>query len=282
MGAARGFDICITCQSDIESAQIVLRECRDMGREAIAHQVDVSDPDAAARVFDDVQDRLGPLSALVNNAGILGPCTAFADLGHDDLRRVFETNVFGYFIYAREAVRRMATDRGGQGGVIVNVSSVVTKFGAPFEYVHYASSKGAVEVMTRGLATEVAGAGIRVNAVRPGFDGHDDVHDQWRYGSYPARGAANTDEARRPTGRDRRSRHLVALGCCQLCYRARSSMSAVVVEMNGLFGRFVLSLKRCAAEAVVHLHQPRQEGHENLTLSSVSGSRIRACAARLG
>jgi NAD(P)-dependent dehydrogenase (short-subunit alcohol dehydrogenase family) len=169
MGAARGFDICITCQSDIESAQIVLRECRDMGREAIAHQVDVSDPDAAARVFDDVQDRLGPLSALVNNAGILGPCTAFADLGHDDLRRVFETNVFGYFIYAREAVRRMATDRGGQGGVIVNVSSVVTKFGAPFEYVHYASSKGAVEVMTRGLATEVAGAGIRVNAVRPGL-----------------------------------------------------------------------------------------------------------------
>lgn len=169
MAAERGYDVCITCQSDTESAEAILSHCHANGRKAILRQVDVSDPDAAARVFDDATHELGPVTALVNNAGILGPSSAFADLDPGEMRHVFETNVFGYFNYAREAVRRMATDRGGSGGAIVNVSSVVAKFGAPFEYVHYAASKGAVEVMTRGLATEVAGAGIRVNAVRPGL-----------------------------------------------------------------------------------------------------------------
>ncbi|MEM6463850.1 MAG: SDR family oxidoreductase [Pseudomonadota bacterium] len=169
MAAGRGYNVCITYRSDKGAAESVASAVVGEGQKAIIQQIDVADPASAIKVFESAEADLGPVTALVNNAGILGPSTAFADLKPSDLERVFETNVYGYFHYAREAVRCMSTATGGSGGAIVNVSSVVAKFGAPSEYVHYAATKGAIEVMTRGLATEVAAQGIRVNAVRPGL-----------------------------------------------------------------------------------------------------------------
>lgn len=169
LAARAGHDICLTCLHDTDAVESVASEIRAMGRQAMVRQFDVADSRAAAELFRDVEAELGALSALVNNAAILGPATRLEALDFADLKRVFETNVFGYFNCAREAVRRMSTDNGGTGGAIVNVSSVIAKFGAPGEYIHYAATKGAVEVMTVGLASEVAAQGIRVNAVRPGL-----------------------------------------------------------------------------------------------------------------
>ena len=167
--ASGGTDVCLTYLADADAARNIASEIEAGGARAMLRQVDVADPEAVAALFEEVEETLGPVGGLVNNAGILGPATRLEDLAFADLARVFETNVYGYFNCAREAVRRMSRARGGAGGAIVNVSSVVAKFGAPGEYVHYAATKGAVEVMTLGLATEVAGEGIRVNAVRPGL-----------------------------------------------------------------------------------------------------------------
>ncbi|HRG17205.1 MAG TPA: SDR family oxidoreductase, partial [Pseudomonadota bacterium] len=121
------------------------------------------------------EDALGPLYGLVNNAGVLERQSPLADMDAARLGRVFATNVIGTLLCAREAVRRMSTQRGGAGGVIVNVSSAAARLGSPNEYVDYAASKGAIDSFTLGLAREVGAQGIRVNAVRPGFI-HTDIH----------------------------------------------------------------------------------------------------------
>ncbi len=169
LAAAQGYGVCVTYHGDRERAEGVAHGIRDRGGRATTAGVDVTDAGQVAALFEKADRDLGPLTGLVNNAGILGPCTRLDELAAADLRAVFETNVFGFFICAREAVRRFSTRHGGNGGAIVNISSVVAKFGAPGEYVHYAASKGAVDVLTLGLAREVADEGIRVNAVRPGL-----------------------------------------------------------------------------------------------------------------
>jgi len=169
LAAAAGYNVCITYHGDQERAEGVAGEARKAGAQAMTVGVDVSNAQQVSEMFEKAEQALGPLTGLVNNAGILGPSTRLDDLEPDELLRVFQTNVFGGFICAREAVRRMSTRHGGQGGTIVNISSVVAKFGAPGEYVHYAASKGAIDVMTLGLAREVAEEGVRVNAVRPGL-----------------------------------------------------------------------------------------------------------------
>jgi len=121
------------------------------------------------RLFERVDDELGRLTALVNNAGGLETQMRVVDMSAERLRRVFDTNVVGSFLCAREAVRRMSTARGGAGGAIVNLSSRAAKLGSPGEFVDYAASKGAIDSFTVGLAREVAGEGIRVNAVAPGL-----------------------------------------------------------------------------------------------------------------
>ncbi len=121
------------------------------------------------RLFETADKELGPLTALVNNAGILEQQLKLEKMSAARLNRVFATNITGCFLCAREAVRRMSTKRGGRGGVIVNVSSFASRLGSPGEYVDYAASKGAIDSMTIGLAKEVAEEGIRVNAVRPSF-----------------------------------------------------------------------------------------------------------------
>ena len=126
-------------------------------------------------MFDACERALGPLTALVNNAGILERQSRLADMDAARMRRVLEVNVIGSLLCAREAVRRLAALRGGSGGAIVNVSSAASRSGSPGEYIDYAASKGAIDSFTLGLAREVAGDGIRVNAVRPGFI-RTDIH----------------------------------------------------------------------------------------------------------
>jgi NAD(P)-dependent dehydrogenase (short-subunit alcohol dehydrogenase family) len=160
--------VCVNYRRDRAAAEAVVADIETAGGTAIAVAADVAVEADVVRLFETVDDRLGRLFGLVNNAGILEPSTEVAAMDAARIRRVFDTNVVGAFVCAREAVRRLSTRRGGAGGAIVNVSSAAARLGAPNEYVDYAASKGAVDTLTIGLAREVADAGIRVNAVRPG------------------------------------------------------------------------------------------------------------------
>jgi NAD(P)-dependent dehydrogenase (short-subunit alcohol dehydrogenase family) len=175
LAAARGYDVCVNYHSHREAADEVVSQIQALGRRAVAVAADVADEAAVVRLFETCDAKLGPLSALVNNAGILETQSRLDALNAARLHRIFATNVIGAFICAREAVRRMSTARGGRGGAIVNLSSVAARLGAPGEYVDYAASKGAIDTMTIGLAREVAEEGIRVNAVRAGFI-YTDIH----------------------------------------------------------------------------------------------------------
>jgi NAD(P)-dependent dehydrogenase (short-subunit alcohol dehydrogenase family) len=167
--AHAGYRVCVNWQNSGEQAEAVVAEIADVGGAAIAHRADVSRESEVVAMFNRVELDLGPLRGLVNNAGITGPCCPLSEITEDDVDRVLAVNVKGAMLCAREAVKRMSRQRGGDGGAIVNVSSVVSRLGSPHEWVHYASSKGAVNTLTIGLAKEVAGDGIRVNAVAPGF-----------------------------------------------------------------------------------------------------------------
>ncbi len=168
LAGANGYVVCVNCRRDRTAAEGVVRDVERGGSAAIAVQADVAIASDVTRLFA-AADRLGPLAGLVNNAGILETQQRVDAIDAARLQRVFATNVFGSFLCAREAVRRMSTRHGGSGGAIVNVSSAAARLGAPGEYVDYAASKGAIDTLTIGLAQEVAEEGIRVNAVRPGF-----------------------------------------------------------------------------------------------------------------
>jgi NAD(P)-dependent dehydrogenase (short-subunit alcohol dehydrogenase family) len=168
LAAARGYDVAITYLSRAGEAAAVVRDLQAAGRQAIAVQADVGDEMSVVRAFA-AADALGPLTLLVNNAGIVGSVGRLEDVTGTMLDTLVRTNVVGTFLAAREAVRRMSTRRGGRGGSIVNVSSGASQLGSPNVWIHYAATKGALDTMTIGLAKEVAGEGIRVNAVRPGI-----------------------------------------------------------------------------------------------------------------
>jgi NAD(P)-dependent dehydrogenase (short-subunit alcohol dehydrogenase family) len=135
----------------------------------VAIQADVADEQQVMDMFAEVDGQLGRLTALVNNAGIVDRTQRVDEMSFERLKRMFDVNVVGSFLCAREAVRRMSTKHGGRGGAIVNVSSAAARLGAPGQYVDYAASKGAIDTLTIGLAKEVGAEGIRVNAVRPGL-----------------------------------------------------------------------------------------------------------------
>jgi NAD(P)-dependent dehydrogenase (short-subunit alcohol dehydrogenase family) len=175
LAAARGYAVCLSYHSNRAAADAVLGDIERAGGEAIAVQADVAREADVLRLFETVDSRLGRLTALVNNAGILERHTTVLNIDAGRLQRVLSTNVIGSFLSAREAVRRMSTRLGGAGGAIVNVSSMAARLGSPGEYVDYAASKGAIDSMTVGLAREVAAEGIRVNAVRPGVI-YTDIH----------------------------------------------------------------------------------------------------------
>jgi NAD(P)-dependent dehydrogenase (short-subunit alcohol dehydrogenase family) len=167
--AERGWDVAVAYHRDAEAADRIAAACRARGRRAVPVRADVSSESDVVRLFRAVDDELGPLQALVNSAGIVAPKARVDELSASRVERLFAVNVLGSFLCAREAVRRMSSRHGGTGGSIVNVSSAAARLGSPGEYVDYAATKGAVDTMTLGLATEVADEAIRVNAVRPGI-----------------------------------------------------------------------------------------------------------------
>lgn len=169
LAAKRGYGVAVNYRSAAETADALVAEIKSAGGEAIAIQADVAIEADVIRLFDRTQEALGPVTALVNNAGILEQQMRLSEMTPDRIDRVFATNVRGTFLCCREAIRRMAKSKGGSGGAIVNVSSRAAVLGSPNEYIDYAASKGAVDTMTIGLAKEIADDGIRINAVRPGF-----------------------------------------------------------------------------------------------------------------
>jgi NAD(P)-dependent dehydrogenase (short-subunit alcohol dehydrogenase family) len=177
LAADRGFQVCVNYLRQQQAAEDVVSAIQQKGGAAIAIQADVSSEFDVVRLFDSATKQLGPITALVNNAGIVEHQSRLDSMDAARLLRVFAINVFGSFLCAREAVRRMSTKYGGQGGSIVNVSSGAARFGSPNEYIDYAASKGAIDTLTLGLAKEVAEENIRVNAVRPGFI-YTDIHAQ--------------------------------------------------------------------------------------------------------
>jgi NAD(P)-dependent dehydrogenase (short-subunit alcohol dehydrogenase family) len=169
LASRRGYAVCINYRSDAASAQALRARIEAEGGRAIAVQADVGVEQDVLRLFAAIDRQLGPLTALVNNVGVVAPQSRLVDMPLERLQRIFTTNVISYFLCCREAVKRMSTAMGGAGGAIVNVSSGASRVGSPNMYVDYAASKGAVDVLTLGLSKEVAGEGIRVNCVRPGL-----------------------------------------------------------------------------------------------------------------
>ena len=167
--ARQGFDVAVNYARDAQAAADVVAQVRALGRRAVAIAADVSQEADVLRLFAAVDAELGPLTALVNNAGVVDVPARVDEMSHERLVRMFGINVLGSMLCAREAVRRMSTKHGGRGGAIVNLSSAAARLGSPGQYVDYAAAKGAIDTFTLGLAREVAGEGIRVNAVRPGI-----------------------------------------------------------------------------------------------------------------
>ncbi len=175
LAAARGYAVCVNYRSNREAAAQVVHEIVSAGGIAVAVPGDVAIEADVVRIFDTCDRALGPLTALVNNAGIVDVKARVDEMDTARLQRMFAINVIGSFLCAREAVRRMSTKHGGHGGAIVNVSSAASRIGSPGEYVDYAASKAAIDAFTIGLSKEVAAEGIRVNAVRPGIV-HTGIH----------------------------------------------------------------------------------------------------------
>ncbi|MFC0007610.1 SDR family NAD(P)-dependent oxidoreductase [Micromonospora siamensis] len=167
--AHAGHDLVLGYRTDHAAAATVLAAVHATGRRAVTVAADTTDPDHVARLFTAADD-LGPLTGLVNNAGVTSPIGPFTDLTHTDLRHVVDVNLIGYVLCAQHAVRRMTT-----GAAIVNISSAAATLGSPGEYIHYAAVKAATDTLTVGLAKELAPRGIRVNAVAPGIV-RTDIH----------------------------------------------------------------------------------------------------------
>ncbi|MCQ9423143.1 SDR family oxidoreductase [Pseudomonas sp. LJDD11] len=169
LAATEGYRICINYLSDHSAAEQVCSQVRALGAQAIAVQADVSNEDEIIRLYSRIDAELGPVTHLVNNAASISHASRVEDMSEFRLLKIMMSNVVGPILCSKHALLRMSPQHGGQGGSIVNISSVASRLGAANEYVDYAASKGALDTFTIGLAKEVAGQGIRVNAVRPGY-----------------------------------------------------------------------------------------------------------------
>ena len=169
LAARNGWAVAVNYTANALAADEVVRDIRTAGGRALAVQADVADEAQVLRLFETIDAQLGRLTGLVNNAGVVDVTARIDEMSMARWRRMFDINVIGSFLCAREAVRRMSTRHGGRGGAIVNLSSAASRLGSPGQYVDYAAAKGAIDAFTIGLAKEVALEGIRVNAVRPGL-----------------------------------------------------------------------------------------------------------------
>ena len=176
LGAAkRGYRVALSYLGNVAAANEIVQKIQQTGGEAIAIQADVGIEADVLRLFKTVDEKMGTLNVLINNAGILEKQMRLDQMDVGRWQRVLNANVMGSFLCAREAVLRISSKHGGKGGVIVNISSAASRLGSPNEFIDYAAAKGAVDSMTIGLAKEVATEGIRVNAVRPGLI-YTDIH----------------------------------------------------------------------------------------------------------
>ena len=173
--ASQGYAVAVNYTRNADAANAVVQQITAGGGTAIALQADVADESQVLEMYRQIDSRLGPLTALVNNAGVIDVAARVDEMDVRRLRRMFDINLLGSFVCAREALLRMSTRHGGKGGSIVNVSSVAARLGGPGQYVDYSASKGAIDTFTIGLAKEVATENVRVNAVRPGII-ETDIH----------------------------------------------------------------------------------------------------------
>ncbi len=169
LAARQGWAVAVNYTANSLAADEVVRQIRASGGQAMSVQADVANEAQVLRMFEHIDAKMGRLSGLVNNAGVVDVTARVDQMSVDRWKRMFDINVIGSLICAREAVRRMSTRHGGEGGSIVNVSSAAARLGAPGQYVDYAAAKGAIDAFTIGLAKEVGAEGIRDNAVRPGL-----------------------------------------------------------------------------------------------------------------
>jgi NAD(P)-dependent dehydrogenase (short-subunit alcohol dehydrogenase family) len=167
--AAKGWNVALNYLRDQAAAEKTAEAVRQAGVQVIAVQGDVAVETDVVSMFSAAESNLGPLDGVVINAGIVAPALRLADMESARLKRMFDINIYGAYLCARESARRLPKDRGGRGGSIVLVSSAASRLGSPFEYVDYAGSKAALDTLTIGLAKELAQQGVRVNAVRPGL-----------------------------------------------------------------------------------------------------------------
>ncbi len=223
--AEAGWDVCVGYLSDATAASDVVRDCEARGARAAAVQGDVASEPDVEDLFAGA-DEIGPLGALVNNAGIVAPAERVDAMSADRIRRILEVNTLGPFLCARAAVRRLARSRGGGGGVIVNVGSAASRIGSPNNYVDYAASKAAVDTMTIGLAKEVANDGIRVNCVRPGIV-DTDIHAS---GGQPDRARRLASEIPMQRPGDPRE---IAGAIVWLCSDAASYVTGAILDVSG-------------------------------------------------
>lgn len=222
----RGAAVGVNYVRDLAAAEQTAAEVERAGGRAVLLQGDVADEQAVLAMFDGLEAAFGRIDALVNNAGIVAPSLPLAQMDATRLKRMFDVNVFGAYLCAREAARRMSLDRGGNGGAIVNVSSAASRLGSPNEYVDYAGSKAAVDTMTIGLAKELGPRGIRVNAVRPGLI-ETDIHAS---GGQPQRAAVLG--AQTPWGRPGTAEE-VAQAIVWLLGSAASYVQGALLDVSG-------------------------------------------------
>ncbi len=224
--AQAGWPVVVNYGRSRDAAERVAGEIGEMGGRAVAIGADVADEAAVLAMFDEADALFGRVAGLVNNAGITGGFSLVADVELGQVRRMLEVNVVGTILCCREAVRRMSTARGGAGGAIVNLSSLVARTGGATEWVHYAASKGAVNSLTLGLAREVANEGIRVNAVAPGLI-ESDLHGDNGEPGRPARLAPSIPMQRSGEPEE------IAAGVVWLLSPAASYVTGTILEIGG-------------------------------------------------
>jgi NAD(P)-dependent dehydrogenase (short-subunit alcohol dehydrogenase family) len=226
LAGERGWSVGVNFVGQEAAAKETVAEVERAGGRALAIRGDVSAEADVLAMFAAVEKGLGPLDGVVINAGVVAPSLPLVEMSVERMRRLFEINVLGAYICAREAARRLSKSRGGRGGSIVTVSSVAARLGSPFDYVDYAGSKGAVDSLTVGLAKELAPEGVRVNAVRPGLT-ETDIHASGGQPDRAARLGATT-----PLGRAGRPEE-IAEAILWLLSDAASYTTGAILDVSG-------------------------------------------------